>query len=296
MNEFTALVLDRPRKVLLPTSDGVYEYKLHQALPDGFYVFEASRYGGNAKLCRKATVEERDTLMRNAPRVNAVTSMYDEPMKLWYCHPLNLNQIKDKRLHFPAPLLLPTEELSILQPVQAWVMSGYGRKLLVFKDLHLRYPSERLDKIRMTLIDQPLPRMLNRVESTVDKQMDAVLAAAKNPTPEELAAYQFAVESTKPPVERLINESLRFVGAKLVSYQDLGSGQYKVNYEYKGTQDNVTVNQKMTVVDAGICLTDRQGRHYMGHVDFDLGSIVLVKQQSRKRFDDPEDDDDPEVD
>jgi hypothetical protein len=268
--EFPALILGYSKKVQFRTAEGIYEYRIRgPRLHDGVYIFEP--YKMTARMVREAALEERETAMHDYPIINALTSMWNEEAKQWFCHPLNRNQIEKYRgLNFPVPLFLPSEELSILQPIQAWVVRKYGRRVLVFKDLHLRYPAMRLDTLR------PL------VESIEDV---AVMAGrhSHKPTREEMEAFLFAKKSTRPPIERLIGESLSFVGAVLVGYKDMGNGQYQVNYEYKGDPDSITVNQKLTVVDAGICLTDRYGEHYAGHVDYDLGSMVLVKWQGRRR-------------
>jgi len=267
MMEFASLVLGHPRKVQRRMEEGIWEYSLEGTIEDGVYIFETK--GFTARPLRKADLEDRDQAMQGLPIVNALTSMWNPDSQTWFCHPLNINQTnKYPTLHFPAPLLLHPQELSILQPIEAWIAYAYGRRVLVFRELNLRYPIERLDNARLLLTGSALELYGT---SHILRSSTAGL------TSEERMAFDFAVKSTKPPIERLITESLNFVGAILLSYTDVGNGQYEVNYEYKGEQDRVIVNQKMTVVNAGICLVDRHGRHYAGHVDYDLGSIVLVK-------------------
>lgn len=267
--EFPALVLDNSRKIRHKTSDGYYEYRLKQHLKPGFYIFETFKM--TARMIREAEPEEREVVMKDKPVINALTSMHND--KQWFCHPLNKNQIdKHKKLRFPAPLFFTPEELSIFQAVQAWVVRAYGRQVLIFKDFHLRYPTLRLDALRGVI-------------DTTDPVVFIPGGRVTKPTREEMEAFEFAKKSTKPAIERLIEESLHFVEAKLIKYADQGNGQYRVDYEYKGEQDWLVVNQRLTVVEAGFCLTNKQGEHYAGHVNYDLGSMVLVKHRGKHRWD-----------
>ena len=264
MSSFPALVLGE-KKARKLTEEGIYEYVLRKRLY-GFYFFKSK--GFTARPIRRATQLEKEEAMKDVPVINAVTTMWNEDQKLWFSHPLNLNQVQEYRgLHFPCPLLLSDEDLSILQPIQTWLFYDRSRRVLIFKDLHFSYPMERLEKVK-SLLEEPS------------------VAHPDYLTLEELQAFEFTKKSTKPPIERLIEGSLQFVGAELIKYDDLGNGQYRVNWRYQGDTETATVNQQMNVLDAGMCLVDtRTGQHYQGHRLYDLGSIVLVKYNYRHRWD-----------
>lgn len=193
--------------------------------------------------------------MSDASIINCFTTLHDEEKHIWYCHPANLNQPGAEKVRWPAPLYFPEEELSLLQPIKAWVLHKMSRKILVYKEPNLRYPMDTLDFLRNT-IEPPL---------TVQQ---------KKGSPEEWTAYKFVVDKHTPKLERLVKEALRFVHAGFVKLEDRGHGQHTVTYTYGGETSNVVINDRLTTLDSGICLNG-------GDRDFDLGSVIIVKHKRR---------------
>jgi len=162
-----------------------------------------------------------------------------------------MNQQYVDTVKFPAPLYFPPEDLSILTPIQAAMFYRFGRRVLVFKDIQWRYPTKPLDEAREHLEDSAfIPRGRK----------------------EERAAIYFAMDQHTPTFEKLVTESLRFIGANLKELRDLGNGQYLVGYLFEGTRDSVTINDKLTTLDSGICLNGKDQ-------NYDVGSVILVKHR-----------------
>lgn len=247
-HEFPAAMFPGDRKVKTWVGDGFREFVVRRPKV-GVHLFRGE--GFYAEAVREAEPHEREEVFEDKPIVNCITSMYDEDQSLWYCHPANLNQPVANKMGFPAPLYFQTEKISLLQPVKAWAVRRWRRRVLVFKGVNYRYPTENLEKMRSNL-EQPFAKPLG--------------------TPEEWRAYTFAADRFTPRLERLVREALRFVGALFVGLQDLGHGQYRVSYSFAGQEDQVTINDRLTCLSSGICLEGHDS-------DFDLGSVVLVKHR-----------------
>ncbi|GAG92035.1 unnamed protein product, partial [marine sediment metagenome] len=89
---------------------------------------------------------------------------------------------------------------------------------------------------------------------------------------EEREAILFAMDQHTPNFEKLVGESLRFIGASLQGLSDLGNGQHRVEYMFEGKRGSVTINDQLTTLDSGICLEGRDR-------DYDVGSVILVKHR-----------------
>jgi len=89
---------------------------------------------------------------------------------------------------------------------------------------------------------------------------------------EEREAIRFAMDQITPAFEKLVAESLRFIGANLQGIKDLGNGQHRVEYQFERNTGSVVINDQLTTLDAGICLSgmDRE---------YDIGSVILVKHR-----------------
>lgn len=246
--EFPAAMLPGDRKVKTWVGEGFKEFVVRRPRV-GIYVFRGE--GFYAEAVREAEPQEREEVFKDNPVVNCITSMYDEDQSLWYCHPANLNQPMASQMGFPAPLYFQTEKISLLQPIKAWAVRRWRRRVLVFKEVNYRYPTENLDRMR------------DRVEQPFSNPFG---------TPEEWRAYTFAVDRFTPRLERLVREALRFVGAEFVGLQDIGHGQYRVSYSFAGQEDHVKINDRLICLSSGICLNGHDS-------DFDLGSVVLVKHR-----------------
>lgn len=266
--EFTAITLPGSRKVAQVTSEGIYEHliyvdptspagKMKQLA--GIWVFKVlPDYQVHAVPIRPAEAHEKTELFDNLklPQVGILPVV---KTSVWFALPLNTNQYrKYVKAKAPLPLFFAPENISIFDPILARVYK-HRRTLLIYEDINERYPTEEIQKLRHGLetwrecgvADLHLPRELH-------------------------TAFKLAVESEVPPLERLVKYSLRLAEAQFQSLTDLGSGQHRVGYSYKGHSDSVVIDDNLTVIDAGICLN--------GHDrDFDLSSIVFVKARGVNR-------------
>lgn len=254
MSRFTAIVFPYSRKVCEITSEGIVEH-LYSPDPDfadsgGIWIFES--VGGQAVPIRQAEPWEKTALFNTLqlPQVGVLPVL---KTSRWHCLPLNMNQYrKYVKVKASLPLFFTPENISRFDPLLARVYK-HRRTVLLYEDINERYPTEQIEKLR------------EAVKTRVKQNLHL---------PKELqTAFELAVESDKPPLERLVRHSLKLVNAQFTSLTDLGNGQYQVKYTYKGKSDSVVINDNLTVLNAGICLE--------GHDrDFDLSSIVLVKERA----------------
>lgn len=84
-------------------------------------------------------------------------------------------------------------------------------------------------------------------------------------------------QQAKPmTLEENLKHSLGFVGAELVNYQEIVSGQLEVTYSYQGmTWTLPRVDKSLRIQSAGICLSGTDRQH-------NLSSIVEVMHEARK--------------
>jgi len=274
MREFTAIAFPDSRKIFELTPDGIAERLIFPPkdlkTPAGVWVFGVpGTFKLHAVPIREAEPHEKTELFDKLklPQVGVLPVL---KTSVWFCLPLNENQyqkyIKPKKIYArmpqfePLPLFFAPENISIFDPLLVRVYK-HRRTLLIFEDYHDRYPREKTDYLRQ-MLDKWIKSSV-KVES-----YDAGF-------PRELFnAFQIAKETQVPPLERLVKYSLKLAEAKFQSLIDLGNGQHRVDYSYKGHSDSVVIDENLTVLDSGICLSGRDR-------DFDLSSVVLVKYKGR---------------
>jgi len=250
---FVAIVFPNSRKIFKQTEEGIHEFLIKGQVEEGIWVFEEK--GLYAEPVRRAELHERAELfeMLGLPQVGVLPVV---KTSVWFCSPLNENQYeKYVKVKCPLPLLFAPENLSVFDPIYARVYK-HRRILLLYEDLNPRYPIETIERLR----------------SVFENAIKTKKVEMKGFPKELKKALMIAVEAYETPLEKLVKESLKIVGAKLVNLKDLGRGQYLVEYEYEGREDSVVVDDSLFVLDAGICLSGREH-------DFDLSSIVLVKHR-----------------
>lgn len=246
--EFPGFLFHGDRKVKTWTEKGVHEYRVIHPQA-GFWIFQPLN-DFKAKILRPAEFGDREAAFKMKSTIDVITTQKDDKGR-WHCHPAQMNQQYVDVVKFPAPLYFPDENLSLLQALEAGVFHRFGRRVLVYKDIQWRYPTKPLDEARDHLDD---PEYVPRGRR------------------EERAAIRFALDQITPAFEKLVAESLRFVGASLQGLKDLGNGQHRVEYEFEERVDSVVINDQLTTLDSGICL-EGMDRNY------DVGSVILVKHR-----------------
>jgi len=261
MSEFAAIAFPDSRKVAELTPDGLAERLIFppETRLAGVWVFKTpGAFKLHAIPVREAEPHEKTELFDKLklPQVGVLPVL---KMSVWFCLPLNENQYqKYVKAKAPLPLFFAPENISIFDPLLVRVYK-HRRTLLIFEDYHDRYPREKTDHLRQML--EKWMKSSVKVES-----YDVGF-------PRELFnAFQIAKDLHVPPLERLVKYSLKLAEARFQSLTDLGNGQHRVDYRYKGHDDSVVIDENLTVLDAGICLDGRDR-------DFDLSSIVLVKHR-----------------
>lgn len=220
-------------------------------------------------VLREADPQERTALF-DALNLPKVTVLPVTKTSSWLCLPANRNQYeKSVKAKAPLPLLFPTQSLSMFDPVLARVYKQ-RRTWLLYEDINERFPTAQIEMLRIAF--------------TYMQKMGSYQTFPKFALPKEmLDALEIAVATTERPIETMVKYALKLASAKLVKLEELGNGQYQVTYHYKDYDDSVIVDDKLTVISSGICLSGRDREQ-------DLTSIVFVKD--KKERDDYDDDDD----
>lgn len=244
--EFPGFLFHGDTKVEAWTEKGIHEYRVVHPRA-GFWIFRVLN-DFKARILRPAEFGDREKAFENRGTIDVITTLKDDKGN-WYCHPAQRNQKHVDAVKFPAPLYFPDENLGLLQAIEVGVFHRFGRMVLVYKDIQWRYPTKPLDEARELMED---PEYVPRGRR------------------EERAAIRFALDQQTPAFEKLVAESLRFIGANLQGLKDLGNGQHRVEYQFEEKVDSVVINDQLTTLDAGICLSGMDR-------DYDLGSVVLVK-------------------
>jgi len=244
--EFPGFLFHGDTKVEAWTEKGIHEYRVVHPRA-GFWIFRTLN-DFKARILRPAEFGDREKAFENRGTIDVITTLKDDKGN-WYCHPAQRNQKHVDAVKFPAPLYFPDENLGLLQAIEVGVFHRFGRMVLVYKDIQWRYPTKPLDEARELMED---PEYVPRGRR------------------EERAAIRFALDQQTPAFEKLVAESLRFIGANLQGLKDLGNGQHRVEYQFEEKVDSVVINDQLTTLDAGICLSGMDR-------DYDLGSVVLVK-------------------
>jgi hypothetical protein len=254
--EFVSFVFPESKKVFHVTSSGLHEY-LHVGKPlAGVWLFKTLPDLIHAVPIRPAETHEKTELFNTLklPQVGVLPVLKTSN---WFCLPLNFGQYqKYVKTKTPLPLLFTPETVSLFDPLLARVYK-HRRTVLIYEDVNERYPTEQVEKLRQGL--------------ETWRKMGVCNVTG---IPRELHnALKLAVESEAPPLERLVKHCLRLAEAQFRSLTDLGNGQYRVNYVYRGHSDSVVIDDNLTVLESGICLS---GRNH----DFDLSSVILVKARA----------------
>jgi len=264
---FTAIVLPGDTKVRELTPEGIVEYISFGFPKAGVFVFDKN-IERHPDILRDAEPQERTELF-DALKLPQVTVLPVTKTSSWLCLPVNRNQYqKSVKAKAPLPLLFETHPVSMFDPVLARVYKQ-RRTWLIYEDINERFPTAQIDMLRTAF--------------TYMEKMGGYQTQPKFALPKEmLDALEIAVVTTERPIERMVKYALKLASANLVKLEDLGNGQYRVNYHYKDYDDSVIINDKLTVLSSGICLSGRD-------MEQDLTSIVFVKD---KRDDDHDYDDD----
>ncbi len=250
--EFPGFLFHGDTKVEAWTDKGIHEYRVVRPRA-GFWIFRTIS-DFKARILRPAEFGDREKAFETKATIDVITTLKDDKGN-WHCHPAQLNQQYADIVKFPAPLYFPEEALGLLQAIEVGVFYRFGRRVLVYKDIQWRYPTKPLDEARENLED---PGFIPRGRK------------------EERAAIRFAMDQHTPKFEKLVAESLRFIGANLQELRDLGDGQHLVGYLFEGKRDSVTINDRLTTLDSGICLSGQDQ-------DYDVGSVILVKHRRYSR-------------
>lgn len=246
--EFPGFLFHGDTKVEAWTEKGIHEYRVVHPRA-GFWIFRTLN-DFKARILRPAEFGDREKAFENRGTIDVITTLKDDKGN-WYCHPAQRNQKHVDAVKFPAPLYFPDENLGLLQAIEVGVFHRFGRMVLVYKDIQWRYPTKPLDEARELMED---PEYVPRGRR------------------EERAAIRFALDQQTPAFEKLVAESLRFIGANLQGLKDLGNGQHRVEYQFEEKVDSVVINDQLTTLDAGICLSGMDR-------DYDVGSVILVKHR-----------------
>lgn len=250
---FTAIVLPGDSKIRELTSEGIAEHLNTSGLP-GILIF--SKGGKYVRLQRHATPQERTELF-DALKLPQVSVLPVIKTSSWLCMPINKSQYeKSVKVKVPLPLLFEPSNLSGFDPILVRVYKQ-RRIWLLYEDVNERFPIEQIEQLRHAF--------RNWEECGV----------AELHLPKELCdAFEVMKTTAEDPIERMVKYALKLADAKLEKLEDLGNGQFRVDYIYKDHNDSVVIDDKLTVLSSGICLSGRDK-------DFDLTSIVFVKYKRR---------------
>jgi len=259
---FTAIVLPGDSKIRELTPEGIAEHLNIAGLP-GILVF--SKGGKYLRLQRHALPQERTELF-DALKLPQVSVLPVVKTSSWLCMPTNLNQYqKSVRVKAPLPLIFE-DNLSLFDPIVVRVYKQ-RRIWLLYEDLNERYPLEQIQLMRKAMDDFLMLGKFDDIRSL----------------PMELrSALELAIQSTEQPIVSMTKYALKLAGAEFKTLTDLGSGQFRVTYHFKDYDDEVVIDDKLTVISSGICLSGRDKEQ-------DLTSIVFVKDKRKEGEEDYED-------
>ena len=257
---FTAIVLPGDTKIRELTPEGIAEHLNIAGLP-GILVF--SKGGKYLRLQRHALPQERTELF-DALKLPQVSVLPIVKTSSWLCIATNLNQYqKSVRVKAPLPLLFEPDNLSLFDPILVRVYKQ-RRIWLLYEDLNERYPLEQIQLMRKAMDDFLMLGKFDDIRSL----------------PMELrSALELAIQSTEQPIVSMTKYALKLAGAEFKKLTDLGSGQFRVAYHYKDYDDEVVIDDKLTVISSGICLSGRDK-------DYDLTGIIFVKDRAPNRGND----------
>jgi hypothetical protein len=275
---FTAIVLPGDTKVRELTPEGIAEHVNLAPLP-GIIVF--GRHKDCARMLRFAEPQERTELF-DALKLPQVTVLPVTKTSSWLCLPANRNQYEKRvdtyspffiKAKAPLPLLFETQALSMFDPVLARVYKQ-RRTWLIYEDINERFPTAQIEMLRTAFTYMQKMGSFQREVTIARAQVQPKFALPKD----LLAALEVAVATTERPIETMVKYALKLASAKLVKLEDLGSGQYRVNYHYKDYDDSVVIDDRLTVISSGICLSGRDREQ-------DLTSVVFVKDKRDEAHD-----------
>ena len=251
---FTAIVLPGDSKIRELTPEGIFEHLNTCGLPGILTFLKGGKY---VRLQRHATPQERTELF-DALKLPQVTVLPVIKTSFWLCMPTNMNQYeKSVKVKAPLPLLFEPSNLSGFDPTLVRVYKQ-RRIWLLYEDINERFPIEQIEQLRHAF------------------QTWEECGVAELHLPKELCdAFEVAKATAEHPIERIVKYALKLADAKLEKLEDLGNGQFRVNYAYKDRSDSVVIDDKLTVLSSGICLSGRDR-------DFDLTSIVFVKDKRKE--------------
>jgi hypothetical protein len=255
LDTFTSIVLPGDAKIREHRTDGVWEHVNTAPSPE-IWVF--TRTLRSVRPLRPADSSER-TVLFDKLGLPQVTVLPVQKTSQWLVMPANLNAYtKSVKAKIPLPLTFAPETVSMFDPVLARVYKQ-RRTWLLYEDLNERFPTQQIERLRELFAYY--------VGHGWEKPPEKLSA-------EQLNVLELALKSWKRPIETMSEYALKLSGAKLLKVEDLGSGQYRVNYQYKGYFDSVIINDTLTVLNSGICLDGNDQ-------NFDLSSIVFVKDKKR---------------
>ena len=216
-------------------------------------VYSPSRYMGwgifkvkspkEAILVRDASMEEKQRYLNLYPRFTAVVYKQDK-MPHAVVSSLNINgNIR---------ILLP-ENISIFDTV---IVRWDGKNF--WYDKH----DDNANIINA-----------ERLKPLINEKVKPELVKIPGLTPSEMKAYGLAYENVRDKTKDIINKALTKGGGKLTNYIDRGDS-YSVTYSVNGQSVTTTVDNKLRVQSAGICLSG-------GDKYFDLESLVYVIKEGQ---------------
>lgn len=256
METFTAIVLPGDTKIRELTPEGIAEHVNLAPLP-GIIVF--SRRKDCARALRFAEPQERTELF-DALKLPQVTVLPVTKTSSWLCLPANRNQYeKSVKAKAPLPLLFETQSISMFDPIIARVYKQ-RRTWLLYEDMNERFPLEQIELMRKAMEDFLKLGKFDDIRRLPTELRDIL---------------ELAIQTTERPIETMVKYALKLASAQLVKLEELGSGQYRVTYHYKDYDDSVTIDDKLTVISSGICLSGRDREQ-------DLTSVVFVKDKKER--------------
>lgn len=210
---------------------------------------------------------EIEDYLNQLPHFNVI-ALYPVSQGSWLCVPHSVGDTKQRGWDGkPKVFTLCSENIEPLDVVRVANLAGaliyhevsklvqesWASKLLLESDayVHGKYLGEKISEIKNEDWRKAFALVLDR--------MNSIRAKAKEKNLEEQLRYH-----------------LDFVGAKLVSYQEVLGEQLEVTYEFEGmTWTLPKVDKNLRIQSAGICLSGTDRQH-------NLSSIVEVMHEARK--------------
>jgi hypothetical protein len=241
---------------LLSVQNGIpYWFEIICTTPGWYNIHPLGSRG--SILSAKVEPYEIEDYLNQLPHFHVI-ALYPVSQGSWLCVPRSVGDTKQRGWQGqPKVFTLCQDNIEPLDVVRVANLAG----TLIYHEVS-----------KLTLESTPIRELLENATKEV-KVSDDWWQAVKLVTQR---LNQITQHAKKMTLQEEIEYRLKFVGAKLVDYQEITGGQLEVTYSYQGmTWTLPKVDKNLRIQSAGICLSGTDRQH-------NLSSIVEVMHEARK--------------